>query len=190
MTLELEVKAVHEQKFQVELDLSRKASELLSLRKKLDADVDQQQRQYDKLHKLWSGQDSSQSSLAQQLTTTQGELETANIRISFLSEKFTDLNFEKSKIEAIYNDNLVLHDRQKDAQKTLMIQISTLNEQLEQAHRTIELTNKTSQHQLDKLAKEKAQVETLLRKREAALKKKEGFVHPMLLEDALETLKR
>jgi hypothetical protein len=33
-------------------------------------------------------------------------------------------------------------------------------------------------------------VEKALRLKTAALKRKEGFVHPMLLEDALETLKR
>jgi phage shock protein A len=78
-----------------------------------------------------------------------------------------------------------LHDKQKDAQKNLLIQISTLTDDLEQARRQVELTTKTGQQQIDRLNKEKAQVEALLKKREAALKKKEGFVHPMLLEDAL-----
>ena len=49
----------------------------------------------------------------------------------------------------------------------------------------MELTIKTSKQQIDRLSKEKTQLETLLKKKEAALKKKEGFVHPMLLEDAL-----
>lgn len=78
-----------------------------------------------------------------------------------------------------------MHDKQKDAQKNLLIQISTLTDDLEQARRQVELTTKTGQQQIDRLNKEKAQVEALLKKREAALKKKEGFVHPMLLEDAL-----
>jgi hypothetical protein len=54
-----------------------------------------------------------QAQLTEQLSASKTELETANMRISFLSQKFTDLNFEKSKIEAIYKDNLVLHDCEK-----------------------------------------------------------------------------
>lgn len=93
LAFELQVKALHEQKFELELEISRKHSEVLSLRKKYEADADFQQKQYDKLHRIWAGQDDEQNSLAQQLTTARADLETANIRISFLSEKFTDLSF-------------------------------------------------------------------------------------------------
>jgi hypothetical protein len=190
MTLELEINALKEQKFDLELEISRKASEVIALKKKYEADNDQQAKHYEKLHGAWLTQDSTRVELDEQLNAVRTELESANIRISFLSQHFTDMNFEKSKIEGLYKDNLVLHEREKNAQKQLMIQMSQLTEQLEASHRQIEVNHKTSQNQLAKLLREKETVERMLKLKEAALKKKEGFVHPMLLEDALESLKR
>lgn len=85
MNLELEVKAMHEQKFELELEISRKTSELISLKKTYEADSEQQANLYEKLHKNWSGQASAQTLLAEQLATARNELESANIRISYLS---------------------------------------------------------------------------------------------------------
>jgi hypothetical protein len=50
----------------------------------------------------------------------------------------------------------VLHEREKEAQKNLMIQMSKLTEQLEEAHRQLEVAHKTSKQQLERLGKEKA----------------------------------
>lgn len=85
LSLELQVKAMNEQKFEMELEISRKVSEIISLKKKYEADGEQHAKLYEKLHKNWSGQEDAQNLLTEQLTTARNELESANIRISFLS---------------------------------------------------------------------------------------------------------
>lgn len=74
MSFELQVKAMNEQKFQLELEKSRKVSEIISMKKKYEADGEQQAKLYEKLHKNWSGQEGAQGLLIEQLTTARNEL--------------------------------------------------------------------------------------------------------------------
>ncbi len=51
----------------MELDLNRRISEIIALKKKYEAQNTQQIKKYEKLHNVWSGQDKNQLSMAEQL---------------------------------------------------------------------------------------------------------------------------
>lgn len=190
LEVQLTLKNTIEDKFALELEVNTRISEVLTLQKKYESDNYQQNKKYEHLAKIFNSQDQNSTSLADQLAKAQVDLETANFRIAFLSEKFTDLSFEKAKLESSYKDNLVLHEREKSNQKELMIQISTLTEHLEQTQRQLTLADKNAATKARETANEKARLGKVIARLEEKVRGKEGFVHPMLLEDCCQLYQR
>lgn len=62
-----------------------------------------------------------------------------------------------------------------------MIKMSKMTEQIERSNRQMEVISKTSQQNINRITKQKQQVEKELDNTRLALRKKQGFVHPMLL---------
>lgn len=90
----------------------------------------------------------------------------------------------------MYKDNLILHEKEKKAEKDLMIEISTLKERLEDANRQLSMQNRVHKNALENWQKEKDKLLKVISNQKIKIQKKQGFVHPMLLDDALHTLQR
>ena len=90
----------------------------------------------------------------------------------------------------MYKDNLILHEKEKKAEKDLMIEISTLKDRLEDANRQLTMQTKNHKHELENWQKEKDKLMKTISQQKLQIQKKQGFVHPMLLDDALHTLQR
>ena len=71
-----------------------------------------------------------------------------------------------------------------------MMNISTLNERISDAKRQLNIQSKSHLQDQEQWKKTQQKLSLIIEQQKLAIFKKQGYVHPLLLEDALHTLQR
>ena len=151
MEKELENKNIKEARFDLEAQILRLENKLEQLGKSSTAQIEEEKRKYNKMHTVCMGLHTREDDLKKELAVNKKAHEETSKRVSFMTTKFTEANFAKTEIENKYSDMLFLHQKEKNHEREMMIELVTTKDKLSEEECNHQKALRAHQKQVERL---------------------------------------